>query len=475
MGAQRARPCSLISVALDGADAMHAVDRDTRVFMNEVTRVSPGEFAEWAMLRQLHLRGLASSEEQADLGHLTGMIQQDLAGKQHSFLRLLPGKLEVEEGRSYHLSVSIRCQSSDVTFTTTLAARSLPVDGNWSPAEIHIHSTWSDGILTPEEHKLNFASAGYRIFYFNDHVSSLRPPGQPTLWDSYRQQLEQLSGGNQYLYAGTEVTSTSPTGDSIALGIGHLGDLYDSLYYPQTVIDKVNTSCGGTVPMAAVAHPYSSFIPWTAWTVTNYHGYEIISGYQSSLGNTSNEANRWRTELYRLIDQAVAGSGRFPATLASTDYHRLSHPGQVTWIGTPNYQSKTTVDQAIRDGKTVASKKGGLAYFVLTANGQTSGIGEKRRNIAPNTALTATVTVKPVATGTYSIYLYRGTSSADATAVQVWSRLNQSYVAGQTYQYVSQSLPTNAFPGGRHAYYVHVVSTGVGEYIYTSPIFLSTD
>jgi hypothetical protein len=327
---------------------------------------------------------------------------------------------------------------------------------------------------------LNFWPAGYKVFYFTDHVSGLRPPGQPDRWNDYTLHLAGLTQKYQtnpgiYLYAGAEVTTTSPTGDCLALGIGNLGDLYDGAYYPQVVINKINSVCGGTYPMAAIAHPYNTFVPWTDWTVTNYHGYEIMSGYQSNSSNTSSEASTWRTELYRNINQTIAGSGRFPAALASTDYHRLSHPGQVTWLMTNGLRSKAAVDGAIWYGRTVASKKGGLAFFTLTASGQTSSVGDRRRNVPANTPLTANVTLKPAVSGTYSLAIYRGTSSTDSTPVLCWSRNNVSIQAGQTYQWASQSLFASSFPGGRHCYYLYVFSSGTGEYVFTSPIFLSSD
>ena len=45
----------------------------------------------------------------------------------------------------------------------------LPKDGNFYKANLHCHTTVSDGLWTPEETKKNYMEQGYSIVAFTDH------------------------------------------------------------------------------------------------------------------------------------------------------------------------------------------------------------------------------------------------------------------------------------------------------------------
>ena len=45
----------------------------------------------------------------------------------------------------------------------------LPQNGNFYRANLHCHSTLSDGKLTPEELKEIYKSAGYSVLAYSDH------------------------------------------------------------------------------------------------------------------------------------------------------------------------------------------------------------------------------------------------------------------------------------------------------------------
>lgn len=153
----------------------------------------------------------------------------------------------------------------------------------------------------------------------------------------------------------------------------------------------------------------------------------------------------------------------------STETGQLTHPNWVCWIGTSGWNSRQSVDSALRQGRTVASKEGGLAYFTLIYGSQTREIGGKLTGVPKEAALKHRITIKPVITGTYTIRLYRGTSALDPTAVSVFYR-SMSMTAGQTYDL--GLLDMELFPGGKHCYYLQVVR-GTTEYIYTSPIYVT--
>jgi hypothetical protein len=45
----------------------------------------------------------------------------------------------------------------------------IPTEGNWYKANLHCHTTCSDGKLTPEEVKERYRSQGYSVIAFSDH------------------------------------------------------------------------------------------------------------------------------------------------------------------------------------------------------------------------------------------------------------------------------------------------------------------
>ena len=44
-------------------------------------------------------------------------------------------------------------------------------EGNWYKANLHCHSTFSDGTMTPEEIKDAYMKKGYSIVAYSDHFS----------------------------------------------------------------------------------------------------------------------------------------------------------------------------------------------------------------------------------------------------------------------------------------------------------------
>ena len=49
----------------------------------------------------------------------------------------------------------------------------IPENGQFYKANMHTHTTWSDGNLTPEEVRDLYRNAGYQIVAFSDHEVSL--------------------------------------------------------------------------------------------------------------------------------------------------------------------------------------------------------------------------------------------------------------------------------------------------------------
>jgi hypothetical protein len=102
VGSQRPKACRLISVTIDGADMMDAVDSATAVLVNEL-HLPMQQFADWSGLRSAVSR---SVEEQSRLDALNTLIENELAGKSHSSLRLSPSKLGAVTDRIYSLTVT---------------------------------------------------------------------------------------------------------------------------------------------------------------------------------------------------------------------------------------------------------------------------------------------------------------------------------------------------------------------------------
>jgi hypothetical protein len=461
---------SIEEVSCMGHDLGSAMETGqfTRIPITVAWGVSPQDLDRWRSLRRAWELDTLAPTDADEFGRLNELISRNLPKDSRPLeLTLQTANLpfEVKDHQDYPVTVRLRHGDQVEEFTSIMAVRTLPSDSNWSPGDFHIHSTWSDGTMTPSTIASTLQDMGYKIAYVTDHTDLIGN------WTNYASAIGAASTSYIKLYPGAEMTvrdfqSLERMGDLLAYGVSSLTGLDNKLYLPQVGIDNILNSNPSGPSSPAIAHP-SGVPAWPEptyyrWDVAKYRGWELMSGTQVSFSDSASPMVRWRNELTRLLSDTFT-YGYFASARTGSDIHGTSHPGYVTYIRTSSWTSKSSVDTTLYNGKTVASRKGGLAYMSLKFGATTKQVGERLTGVPANGVLYLNITFKPVESGSYTIKVYR-----DNKVQTVFSTAG-SYAAGSTYYPASNY--TFTFPGGSHYYYLYVYST---DYIYSSPIFVAS-
>lgn len=359
-----------------------------------------------------------------------------------------------------------------------------PQHPGWYPADLQVHSTFSDGTKDVAEVVKMLAARGYRIVYFTDHTDLMAKRWAEYKKACYRASALRRPGGDIVALPGAEfstgrmrsISSVSDPGqeagfrawekqgDLLAYGIKDVQGLENDTFSPQEGIDNINLNLPG-VSSAAIAHPYGD-PAWKDWKVVGYRGVEIMSGVlQRDFGLNSRPVRRWRLEISRQLKDSI-GQGYIPSPRAGSDYHGRwfdpGHAGYVTyiylgpeWEGLPYWRRKASVDSALRQGKTVASYKGSLAF--LTVNGQVPGT--VLLGIDPKTPLALEIQIVAALKGRFVLEVYQ-----DWRLLFRWCTClsaGASYHRSREWHY----------PGGDHYYWL---AASGDDYVYSSPIYASS-
>ncbi len=401
-----------------------------------------------------------NSWEQFELITLRNSLSKTISSPgKYSEIKINPAKIpfEFKKGRSYPVRVEIETDLGVLAFNTVIFIISLPFDVNWKPAQLHVHSTLSDGKKSPAELAEIYRKMGYKILYITDHADLVLQNTQK--WSIYEDMIMKTTTPEMSVYAGLEITTHNSKGDVLAYGICSLSELENGRSGPQEAINNVykNTSQSS----AAVAHPCGT-IDWEDWSVINYSGFEIMSSIlQINYGSSARPTVRWISELCRLMPESP--SSCFPSARAGDDWHATVFepvpPGYVTYLYAPYWKSKSSVDRALLKGKSVASRFGGLGYFQLYIDNLKKNIGDIIKKVPSETIIKLLITFKPVLTGNYKIKIIR-----DNTEQEEFST-SYKCTGGYTY-YIEGSL---IFPGARYFYYLYITGP---DHVYSSPIFV---
>lgn len=185
---------------------------------------------------------------------------------------------------------------------------------------------------------------------------------------------------------------------------------------------------------------------------------------------------RWRQELVQRLSGVFNNSG-FPSARTGSDYgnhkwgwivHDISY---FTFIGLSSplpsdmrTLSQGSVDQALRTGRTVASRLGGLAALRLrNAHGGLQEIASWF-TMPVNSTVSGDVVLRASISGNYRVRLVEDNFRRE------WTLYNAGLDAGKTI-----TIPLSfTFPGGQRFYHIIVEHTGLlgNDFIYTSPIFI---
>lgn len=327
-------------------------------------------------------------------------------------------------------------------------------------------------------------------------------PGQVTPranWVQYRDAVRNSSTIQIAMFPGLEISASTQerthtgqhNGHALAYGINNLtglgtfegSGLRYAWFLPNTLLGNINNN--RTTPAwrssAAIAHPkpvHPLIHPWHVWGASipaRYDGFELMTAGQTSFGQNATPMVRWRQELVHRLPGVFVGLG-FPSARTGSDYgnrwwfwmiHDISY---YTFVGLPSplpsdmrELPQASVGQALRAGHTVASRLGGVAALRLeNAQGVLQEIGSWFTMPANNT-VDGEVMLRAASSGTHRVRLIEDNFRREWTLHNAW------LVAGETI-----TIPLSfIFPGGQRFYHIIVDSPdGIGEAIYTSPIFI---
>jgi len=224
-------------------------------------------------------------------------------------------------------------------------------DGNWYKGNVHLHTTNSDGCLSPARMASEYKKTGYNFVVITDHFK--------------RTDVEGLSDDKMLVIAGEEV---SP------VGITRLGCDYEFLapgikrqislpknknpeMSPQTIIDRIRQEDG----LAILAHPnFSHMMPEDILPLQDLFGVEIFNPV-FGLGGRSYSLVHW--------DQLLE-SGKKMFGFAGDDSHGAlpipSYAGYIM-VKAPSL-TKEAVMESIRNGYFYASNGPAIIDVEVTEN-----------------------------------------------------------------------------------------------------------
>ena len=217
--------------------------------------------------------------------------------------------------------------------------------GNWYKGNLHMHTTISDGRITPEEAKEIYQKAGYDFIAITDH----RKPGKS---GTYKNML--LLSGAEWDYGNNK---DYPVYHILAIGTEN--DLDLPRYYangelpngntilPQEIINRINQSGG----LAVLAHPsWSVMNPEELFSMEGIAGAEIFNSVSEAPWN----ANRADSSQY--ID-IWASKGRYIPCTAADDSHWYAGEQTKSYImALAGELSEKSILEAIRSGNFYASQ-----------------------------------------------------------------------------------------------------------------------
>lgn len=354
--------------------------------------------------------------------------------------------------------------NSSCAHITWILSYSFPKWRGWFPGDLHLHSTYSDGFHRLEKVVEWLKKRGYMFAYFTDHTDLL-----DDRWEAYVEDAELASDRRMLVLPGCEVSTvgtdeltgqTVPYGDLLAYGIKGIDGLRRSTHSPQQAIGSVlanqppSSSC-------AIAHPFG-VVPWVDWGVSGSDGIEIMSGWiQTRFGRRARPVAKWAELL--AVEQEAAPA---PSPRAGSDYHFGIYPGYVTYVNLPAYwpwlgyaSRKRLLDLALRQGKTVASKRGSIATFSIGGHAPGSRISAEDLNCPCQVA----VNLETVVGGRAVAALIRepGSQPVLVTRMEVKPRKKVAF---------QQQIDLGSKKRGSYWLYVHVASRGLDDIVYTSHV-----
>ncbi|OIQ11847.1 hypothetical protein [Neomoorella thermoacetica] len=342
---------------------------------------------------------------------------------------------------------------------TTILLAPLPAHHHWQPVELQMHnSSHDDGHWSPAAVVKELVGRGYRALYFTPHADLIAG-----FWEEFAGLCQDLSG-TIAVFPGLELTTRNSAGHLLLYGLTALEGWQNARNPGQVIIDRVNRLPGHTASVT-VSHPFGRPPwPWEDEPVVDYSGLEVFSGLQWYFDLESRPLQLWRREVARLSGRVFL-TGYLPSARAGSDWHQvLPYQGYVTyvylpdsWAGLPWQEQKYFLDLALRRGYTVASRRGGLAYFLI--NGQPPGTSV---TLPPGAILEIKIYWQGVVEGDYQFLLFQGYKNMGKA---IWQAETRGAGGGRRPAWKVEL----AAPGETSYYWLYVSGP---DQVLTSPVFL---
>lgn len=187
----------------------------------------------------------------------------------------------------------------------------LPEHGNLYKANLHCHSTVSDGKFTPQQIKEMYMQRGYHAVAFTDHVKCVPHP--------------ELTDENFVALTGVEIAFGLRVTKTSVHFCGISRDPMKALNIPNEPLDDLQKINAGIELLrrenciTTFNHPrWSGVSTETLAAIGNVDNFEVVNGYEAIQDGYGDSSSFFETELRR---------GRRVGPIGSDDSHTASAPG----------------------------------------------------------------------------------------------------------------------------------------------------
>lgn len=183
----------------------------------------------------------------------------------------------------------------------------LPADGNLYKANLHCHSTYSDGRYTVEHLKEIYKAQGYNILAYSDHNTLIPHP--------------ELKDETFLPLTATEIDVSNPYGKTYHLNFFSRDEMKTEFppierVYGADGVNKIIEIANADGFLCQYNHPRWSFQDYRDFGgLKNYWGFEIYN-----TGCEKEMINGWGDYEYELVTRE---SGVYPTTSATDDNHNV--------------------------------------------------------------------------------------------------------------------------------------------------------
>ena len=309
----------------------------------------------------------------------------------------LIGELDEEESRMVVVTPHFSLFQLFVLDLADIHTLELPQLEGWYPGTTHVHSNYSDGLITVKGAAWVAQKAGLKWFGLTDHSWFYAQKRLYWLWHTILNESNWIKRAQEvekaqketgvFILQGQELcTRENSSGKSShLLGFGLKGPVVDysmdpkgkptPLYDGQELIDRVRDKGGYSI----LAHPASSSYPWTWKEAQGFAGMEVLAF--ADLTANPQALEYWDSTLC----QRLKGTPYQVAGVGGADLHGevylISDPltafAPFTYLKVDGEPTVAKLEEALKQGRAICSARGSVVTFTLSQEGgEQAEIGE---------------------------------------------------------------------------------------------------